>query len=135
MAHSEYNLRGLTETTTYTLNQRGEGELRAVILDYHPDVQTGLGEPCEAALLELTFRPEQGEDTLCFVKVVKLHSYRHTMDGREWMNEVIANEATADGDLVRSRGTHNTLFQYSTVDDVTWGDVLDDVLEYAYLIL
>lgn len=125
----EYGVCGLTETRTTS----GDFDcIRATISEYNPESYTGFHEPCEHALVTVE-RDSSGDSfQTAYVSVLKLHSFRRlTGHEREWVTEVIINETTAAGELVATQGSHHTVCQYSTSRDVTWGDVLDDVLENA----
>lgn len=137
---TEFDPTGSERSTDHaTRDPETYGTLTARIHEYFPEATSGLGEPSEAAHVVLTYTAEDDSYSetrrVCVNSLApQLRQFRITED-KTWVREAWCYEATEDWEMRTSHGTATDLFHYSTKEKLSWTQLLDDVLDNAYLLI
>lgn len=114
------------------------GVVTARIVEYHPNTTTGFGEPAEMAHARVEYESADGQHTkTTYVQIVSVAPRLRRLgfdSEKTWVREAWANEADADGELIRRRGVgrpHVQIFQFSTPEELRWDDLVEEVVENA----
>lgn len=108
-----------------------ERTLSAEILDYNNDAQTVYGEPCEVAVVKIESSSNCGVEATQHVRVFNVAPKfkRHPHETPGWVREVFSSLCDERG--VLTDGARNHPISLTTREELTWDDILTDLLERA----